>query len=57
MQALNNFVSNSLFYFVAAMVGWSYIFKAMNKKAPNVTNAVKDAATRKAVSMLLKLFK
>jgi biopolymer transport protein ExbD len=57
MQTLNNLVSNMLFYLIVFMVAWSYMFKAMKSKAPNVTNAVKDAATKKALSFIFKLLK
>jgi hypothetical protein len=57
MQWFNNFMSDSLFYLLVAMVGWSYILKALKKNAPNVTSAAKDAAAKKALSMISKFLK
>jgi len=57
MQSLNDFLSNSILYGAAAVVGWMYILKTLNRSAPSVTSAAKRAATSKAVDVLSKLFK
>jgi hypothetical protein len=57
MPWFNNFISDSVFYLMVTVVGWTYIFKALNKSAPDVTSAAKKAASAKALSVISKLFR
>ena len=57
MPSFDTFMSDSLFWLVVTIVGWTYIFKALHKSAPDVTSAAKKAASAKALSVISKLFK
>ena len=57
MQAINNFMTNSVFYFAIAAAGWFCIWRAINKTSPAVAGAAKKAATNKLVSVIFRMFK
>lgn len=55
MQEINDFLIQHIFAVV--VLGWWLIIRKIHKVAPNVTNAAKEAASKKAISLLLRLFK
>ncbi len=55
MQGINDFLNQHILG-VVAICGW-YLMMRIHKAAPNVTNAAKEAAGKKAISLLLRLFK
>lgn len=55
MQAINDFLCAHPLG-VAAICGW-YLIRRLHQAAPDVTGAAKDAAGKKAVSLLLRFFK
>jgi hypothetical protein len=55
MQGITDFLSDHILA-VVAICGW-YLMRRLHQAAPSVTNAAKDAAGKKAASLLLRLFK
>ena len=55
MQGIND-CWNQYIFGVVVICGW-YLTMRIHKAAPNVTSAAKDAAGKKAISLLLRLFK
>jgi hypothetical protein len=54
MQSVNNFIGNGILWGVVTVVVFTRLYKSLN---PNVASAAKNAASRKALSVLSKLLK